>query len=119
MNLFGASHIPRPKNRAKGSGRRRIDRHYTGGTICYVASMRMLTPVLTKIRETREVRKDPIGFLNVLGPAGEGLADIEARIGEILDAPVHIHVSDPPGIGMDMAKPGDLELAEEWLGPSQ
>lgn len=92
------------------------DRHYTGGTICYVASMRLLTPVLTKIHEMRKVRKDPMGLLNVLGCAGKGIAEIEARIGEILDAPAHILVSDHPEIGMDVDKPSDLELAQEWLG---
>lgn len=91
------------------------DKHFTGGTICYVASMRLLTPVLTKIHEMRKVRKDPMGLLNVLGCAGKGIADIESKIGELLDAPAHIHVSDHPEIGMDVDKPSDLELAQEWL----
>jgi len=89
--------------------------HYTGTTIYYVRTFSKVLSSLDKLAEMRKNRKDPRGILRVIGCEGEDFPAIEQALSRHLDAKVRLLISAHAGMGMDVDKPADYELAKALL----
>jgi len=88
---------------------------YTGTTLYYVRRFRDLAGCLPQLAQLRKLRKQPEKLLQSLGCESMDMPQIEARLSERLSAKLRIFALDRPEAGMDVDKPGDLELARKWL----
>ena len=91
------------------------DGHYTGTGIYYVRAFSKVLASLDKLARMRKNRKDPQGILRVIDCEGEDFPAIETALSQHLDARVRILVSPHAGMGMDVDKPSDYELAKTLL----
>lgn len=88
----------------------------TGGTIYYVRRFSKVFAAIPKLIELRKHRKDPSKFLQLLNcEPGDSLADIQSNLSAELGFRVQIEISPHAGLGMDVDKPADLELANKLL----
>lgn len=89
----------------------------TGGTIYYVRRFTPIVSIMPKLAQLRKHRKHPAKFLEAIGcRPNMDLAAVERTLSEQLDLRLRIHISPHAGLGMDVDKPSDLELAERLLG---
>ncbi len=91
---------------------------YTGTAIYYVRSFSKVLSSLDKLVRMRKNRKDPKGLLRIIGCEGEDFPAIEAALSKHLDARVRVLISPHAGMGMDVDKPSDYELAKRLLPDS-
>lgn len=90
---------------------------YTGTTIYYIRRFRDIAKCIVHIAKLRKYRKQPAKLLQVLGCAGLDMPQIEKRLSDELSVELKIFTIDHPEAGMDVDKPSDLALAQEWLSP--
>ena len=91
------------------------DKLLTGTTIYYVRKFSKVIKALDTLSEMRRSRKDPQGILSILGCEENSLSAIEQALSKKLDCKVRIFLSEHPGMGMDVDKPADYELAVKVL----
>jgi GTP:adenosylcobinamide-phosphate guanylyltransferase len=89
--------------------------HYTGTTIYYVKKFSKIFAVIPKLLELRKHRKDPGALIHLIGCEGADLPQIAEAMSRELSARVQICISEHAGLGLDVDKPADLELAEQVL----
>lgn len=92
---------------------------YTGSTIYYIRSFRKTLMSAHLLNDLRERRKDPNGLLSVLDLEELSLKQIEQAISKRLNGKVAIFVSDHAGLGMDVDKVADYEMAEKLIPAPQ
>ena len=88
---------------------------YTGSAIYFVKSFRKTLMSAHLLYELRARRKDPNGLLSVLGLKGVSIEGIELAISKRLNGRAAIFISDHAGLGMDVDKVADFEIAEIML----
>ena len=90
-------------------------KHYTGTTIYYVKKFSNLLSGLHLFGDLRKNRKDPQGLLRVMGIEDCSFEQVEEKLSERIGRDVGVYVSRFPGMGMDVDKKSDFELAEALL----
>ncbi|VAX36635.1 Transcription regulator [contains diacylglycerol kinase catalytic domain] [hydrothermal vent metagenome] len=91
-------------------------KNYTGTAIYYIKKFSLVSNFLEDLSQMRQNRKDPKGILKVLGCAdSQSFFEIESVLSKKISAKVKIFESLHPEIGMDVAKPSDVELAKKLL----
>jgi len=90
-------------------------KQYTGTTIYFVKKFSNLLSSLHLFGDLRKNRKDPKGLLRVMGLEDCTFPQIEERLSERIGNNVGVYVSEFPGMGMDVDKKSDFELAESLL----
>lgn len=88
---------------------------YTGSVIYYVRKFSMVMGLLKKLSQFRKHRKDPGKLLEIIGAESDSLEDIEEALSTSINGKVKIFISPFSGMGMDVDKPSDLELAHRLL----
>ena len=89
----------------------------TGSTIYYVKKFGKVIKALPTLHELRKHRKDPARLMEIIGCKGDSLEEIALAMSDRLGLQVRILLSPHPGLGMDVDKPADLELANQLLSP--
>lgn len=85
---------------------------YTGSVVYYIRRFSMVMNLLVKLSKLRKIRKNPEALLEIIGAKDNSIAAIESALSEYIQGKVKILVSTHSGLGMDVDKPSDLELAK-------
>jgi GTP:adenosylcobinamide-phosphate guanylyltransferase len=90
-------------------------RQLTGSTIYYVRKFSKVFGLLPQLARLRKHRKDPQKMLDAIGCEASSLQAVEQALLDRFSLNVRLCVSPHPGLGLDVDKPSDLELAERLL----
>jgi molybdopterin-guanine dinucleotide biosynthesis protein A len=127
---IGYAVIARAASEARFPGMRRTyarvaDGEFTGGNMVYLE--RSIWPSLRRLLDrAHEARKKPWLLGTLLGPRilwrylrhTVTIAEVEARISQLLGGPGRAIVTPYPELGADIDDPVDLALARRLLGPA-
>lgn len=87
----------------------------TGSTIYYVRKFSKVFGLLPRLARLRKHRKDPQKMLDAIGGDASSLEAVEQALLDRYSLRVRLCVSPHAGLGMDVDKPSDLELAQRLL----
>lgn len=87
----------------------------TGSVIYYVKKFSMVMNLLNELSQFRKYRKEPGKLLKIIGAESDKITDIESALSNKISGKVKLFISPFSGMGMDVDKPSDLELAKKLL----
>ena len=87
----------------------------TGSTIYYVRKFGKILGLLPQLARLRKLRKQPEKMLDAIGCSDDNLEAIERAMMDRFSLRVRLCVSPHPELGLDVDKPSDLELAQQFL----